>query len=87
MVYEMYNYFISTCIIYAIVISEKYIYTSSYYIGLKKLATEGVTMKEGSKFKFRISFRVQHEIIAGIKFVNKVKTIIGTEKDELVIGK
>ena len=44
-------------------------------------------MKEGSKFKFRISFRVQHEIIAGIKFVNKVKTIIGTEKDELVIGR
>ena len=54
--------------------------------GLAKLATEGMTMKEGSKFKFKITFRVQHEIIAGIKFVNKVKAMMGTEKDELVIG-
>lgn len=54
--------------------------------GILKLATEGVTMKEGSKFKFSISFKVQHEIIAGIKFINKVKTLIGTEKEELMIG-
>ncbi|KAJ1410387.1 RHO protein GDP dissociation inhibitor [Ochromonadaceae sp. CCMP2298] len=54
--------------------------------GLAKLASEGITMKEGSKFKFAVAFRVQHEIIAGIKFVNKVKTLIGTDKEELVIG-
>jgi Rho GDP-dissociation inhibitor len=54
--------------------------------GLAKLASEGMTMKEGSKFKFRISFRVQHEIIAGIKFVNKVKAMLASETEELVIG-
>lgn len=54
--------------------------------GLSKLAAEGITMKEGSKFKYRMTFRVQHEIIAGIKFVNKVKGTIGCEKEELMIG-
>lgn len=55
--------------------------------GLKKLASEGITMIEGSKFKFQISFRVQHEIIAGIKFVNSVNTrLLGSDKEELMIG-
>lgn len=54
--------------------------------GLQKLAAEGITMREGSKFKFHITFRVQHEIIAGIKFINKVKTTLLTDKEELVIG-
>jgi Rho GDP-dissociation inhibitor len=54
--------------------------------GIAKLAREGITMREGSKFKFRISFRVQHEIIVGIKFVNKVKATLASEKQELVIG-
>lgn len=62
------------------------VHTLSTPEGLAKLAAEGLTMKEGSKFKFKISFRVQHEIIAGIKFVNKVKAMLATEKDELVIG-
>lgn len=62
------------------------VHTLSNAEGVAKLATEGITMKEGSKFKFRISFRVQHEIIAGIKFVNKVKATLATEKEELVIG-
>jgi hypothetical protein len=26
------------------------------------------------------------KIIAGVKFVNKVKTLVGTEKEEMVIG-
>jgi hypothetical protein len=30
--------------------------------GIEKLAAEGITMKEGSKFKFLITFRVQHEV-------------------------
>jgi len=54
--------------------------------GVAKLSSEGITMREGCKFKFQISFRVQHEIIAGVKFVNKVKATLGTEKEELVIG-
>eukprot|EP01035_Chromulina_nebulosa_P024535 gene24535-31952_t len=55
--------------------------------GLDKLSSEGITMIEGSKFKFIISFRVQHEIIAGIKFINCVNTrLLGTDKEELMIG-
>ena len=30
--------------------------------GLDKLAKNGVVLKEGCKYKFKISFRVQHEI-------------------------
>lgn len=54
--------------------------------GLERLRREGITMKEGAKFKFRISFRVQHEIIAGIKFVNRVSTTLLTNQEDLMIG-
>lgn len=54
--------------------------------GLAKLASEGITLYEGCKYKFRISFRVQHEIIAGIKFVNAVSRMMVKDKEELVIG-
>lgn len=40
--------------------------------GLALLKKTGVTIKEAAKFKYKISFRVQHDIVAGIKFVNKV---------------
>lgn len=53
--------------------------------GLGKLAREGISMKEGSRFKFRISFRVQHEIITGIRFINKVTRML-SETEELVLG-
>jgi len=43
--------------------------------GIADLKSRGVTMKEGCKYKFKISFRVQHEIVAGIKFVNTVKKV------------
>jgi Rho GDP-dissociation inhibitor len=65
---------------------EDIVHSLSTPEGLANLASTGITMKEGSKFKFRISFRVQHEIIAGIKFVNVVKAMVASEKEELVIG-
>ena len=43
-------------------------------------------MKEGCHFKFRLSFRVQHEIVAGIKFVNRVRKAVFSQSEELVIG-
>ena len=43
-------------------------------------------MKEGCKYKFKILFRVQHEIVAGLKFENKIKTMVKSEKEDLVIG-
>ena len=53
---------------------------------LKQLKKSGVTMKEGVKFKYKITFKVQHDIVAGVKFINKVKKMMFSEKEELVIG-
>ena len=55
--------------------------------GLDKLAKNGVVLKEGCKYKFKISFKVQHEIVSGIKFVNSVKKMVFSDKEELVIGR
>ena len=54
--------------------------------GLEGLARDGITMKEGARFKFKISFRVQHEIVVGLKFINSVSKLLFTEKEELMIG-
>lgn len=54
--------------------------------GLARLNTEGIKIKEGSKYKFRISFRVQHEIIAGIRFIQRVSTKLMSDEDSLMIG-
>jgi Rho GDP-dissociation inhibitor len=53
---------------------------------MNQLKTKGLTMKEGCNFKFQLSFRVNHELLEGLKFVNKTKrAVIGTS-DELMIG-
>lgn len=65
------------------------VYKLSTEEGLNKLKSEGVTMIEGSKFKFKIKFRVQHELVCGLKWVNMVSgklLPLGSDKDELVIG-
>jgi len=54
--------------------------------GLKQLQDVGLYIKEGSNYKFCLKFRVQHEIVAGITFVNKVKKGIFSSTDEIVIG-
>ena len=53
---------------------------------IAQLKKNGVTMKEGAKFKYKITFKVQHDIVAGMKFKNKVKKLMFSEKEELVIG-
>ena len=54
-------------------------------IGLEHLK-KGLTIKEGAKYKFKLSFKVQHDIVSGIKFVNKIKKVMFSDTDELVIG-
>lgn len=54
--------------------------------GLAQLQQTGLLIKEGSNYKFCLKFRVQHEIVAGITFVNKVKKGIFSSADEIVIG-
>jgi Rho GDP-dissociation inhibitor len=54
--------------------------------GLANLQTNGISLKEGCKYKFRLSFRVQHEIISGIKFVSKIKKAVFSDKEDIMIG-
>jgi Rho GDP-dissociation inhibitor len=54
--------------------------------GLARLAATGVSIKEGVKYKFVISFRVQHEIVAGLKFVQKLSKMMLSETEEIMIG-
>ena len=55
--------------------------------GKDHLKKTGVAVKEGSEYKFRLSFRVQHEILPGLKYVNRLKRMgMKTAADELVIG-
>jgi Rho GDP-dissociation inhibitor len=54
---------------------------------IKNAKKTNVVIKEGSKFKFRVTFRVQHEIVLGFKIHNKVskmgKTVV---KDTEMLG-
>lgn len=54
--------------------------------GLENLRSTGITMKEGAKFKFRITFRVQHDLIAGVKFVNVMTRMLMSETEDLMLG-
>jgi Rho GDP-dissociation inhibitor len=54
--------------------------------GMAALKADGISMKEGAKFKFKISFRVQHEILVGIKFVNKLSKLVFSNSEELPLG-
>ena len=54
--------------------------------GLAALAADGIVLKEGCKYAFRLSFVVQHDIIAGIKFVNTVRKAIFSDPEDIMIG-
>ena len=40
--------------------------------GLQKLKTEPFTIKESAGYRIQVKFRVQHEIVSGLKYENKV---------------
>jgi Rho GDP-dissociation inhibitor len=62
------------------------IYTLDTPEGLARLIANGVSIKEGVKYKFIISFRVQHDIVAGLKFVQKLSKMVLSETEEIMIG-
>ena len=47
-----------------------------FQAGLDNLKATGLTIKEGANFKFQLSFRVNHELLEGLKFVNKTKRAV-----------
>ncbi|KAJ1446620.1 RHO protein GDP dissociation inhibitor [Pelagophyceae sp. CCMP2097] len=54
--------------------------------GMMLLSRNGMSIKEGVEYKFRISFKVQHEILAGLRFLNKTKKMGFSNTDEIMIG-
>ena len=54
--------------------------------GLERMSSTGITLKEGCKYKFTLAFRVQHELVPCIKYVNKLKRGIFSTTEELVLG-
>ncbi len=53
---------------------------------IARLRATPFVIKEGANYKFRISFRVQHEIVTGLKFINKVKKGIFSQSGDVMLG-
>jgi len=54
---------------------------------LEKLKSQPFTLKEGCNYKMSITFRIQHEIVSGLKYVNIVtRHGIKVSRDEAMIG-
>ncbi|GMH60244.1 hypothetical protein TrRE_jg8902, partial [Triparma retinervis] len=62
------------------------VYDLSTDSGVAQMQGGGLQIKEGSGFKFELSFRVNHEILTGLKFVNRTRKGIFGQTDTLVIG-
>ena len=54
--------------------------------GLQKISEAGVELREGAAFKFQLKFRVNHEILTGLKFTNRLKKGIFRTTEDIVIG-
>jgi len=55
--------------------------------GLEKLKSTAFTIKEGCGYKIQVKFRVQHEIVSGLKYENKVyKGIIRAAVEREMLG-
>jgi len=53
---------------------------------LKDLSKHPIVIKEGSTYCLKVTFRVQHEIISGLKYVQRVKRGIITDKNIEMMG-
>eukprot|EP00294_Goniomonas_avonlea_P009765 CAMPEP_0114559850 /NCGR_PEP_ID=MMETSP0114-20121206/11140_1 /TAXON_ID=31324 /ORGANISM="Goniomonas sp, Strain m" /LENGTH=204 /DNA_ID=CAMNT_0001745345 /DNA_START=12 /DNA_END=626 /DNA_ORIENTATION=- len=63
------------------------VYQLSNAADLQKLKTTPFILKEKCNYKIQITFRVQHEIVSGLKYLNTVyKKGIRVGKEELMIG-
>jgi len=54
--------------------------------GVAMLKSAGIKMKEGSKYKFRFSFRVQHEIADALTYHVSLTKLGFGESDQIVLG-
>jgi Rho GDP-dissociation inhibitor len=62
-------------------------YTLETKEDLQKMKATPFTLKEGCHYKIKVSFKVQHEIVSGLKYVNLVyRKGIRVAKDHQMIG-
>ncbi|KAH9140091.1 hypothetical protein AeRB84_015618 [Aphanomyces euteiches] len=54
--------------------------------GLDSIRNTPFEMEEGAKYKFAISFRVNRDIVSGLRFHNKVCKHLFTAHEEVVLG-
>ncbi|KAK2744235.1 hypothetical protein FQN55_006920 [Onygenales sp. PD_40] len=54
---------------------------------LEKLKSQPFTIKEGSRFRMKATFMVQHEVLSGLKYIQVVKRKgVRVSKDEEMLG-
>jgi Rho GDP-dissociation inhibitor len=54
--------------------------------GIEHMKSTQFTLKEGCKYRFIISFRVNRTIVSGLRFKNKAKKAMHSSVDEIMIG-
>ena len=70
----------------SLVAVEDLVFNLDTEAGVSKLTADGISMKEGGGFRFELKFRVNHELLTGLKFINKTGKGIFSQTEELVIG-
>ena len=73
-------------IVYSDAAAADVVYQLDTPAGVAAMQASPLVIKEGAEFKFRISFRVNHEILAGLRFVNKRKKMGFSDTEEVTIG-
>lgn len=55
---------------------------------VEKLGENPFTIKEGSEYRMRVKFRVQHEVISGLRYLQLVKRkkIPVDKSDQMMVG-
>lgn len=53
---------------------------------LEKLKEKPFTIKEGAVFRMKVKFRVQNQILSGMKYLQVVKRIGVSQKNQEMIG-
>lgn len=59
---------------------------SDFVCAFEKLKDTPFKLQQGCKYRFQIEFRVQHEIVSGLRFVNEVKRMLFSQTEELTLG-
>jgi len=53
---------------------------------VEELKSKPFTLKAGCNYKLQLSFRIQHDLVTGLKYVNTFQKMIFKTKENLMIG-